>query len=336
MSLHLTSNRRMIELLEQLVNIPSVSGHEKDVGRFLIDYLQNLSFSVSRQAVDSDRFNVLATTGTAPHVLLCTHIDTVAPFFPFRRQGEICYGRGVCDAKGQIVAMLSAGQQLRSNGIDNFAFLFVVDEENVSAGAKKAAALDLDSSYVIIGEPTQNKMVSGQKGVLVYRVKATGTGGHSSQPERGISAIHQLIQFLQTWINKDWGESAEFGHSRVNVGRISGGSGNNVLAHDAAAEGIFRVATSLIDIHKKMQPIPQNIQIEILSEYEPQCFHTLPGFETTTVGFGTDAAYLRNLGDMLLLGPGSIHYAHCLDEQITKQELEKAATLYVDMVKQLV
>lgn len=326
----------MIELLEQLVNIPSVSGYERDVGQFLVDYLKKCSFSVFRQAVDGDRFNVIATTGATPRVLFCTHMDTVAPYFPYKQQGDTCFGRGVCDAKGQIVTMLAAGERLRKSGIDNFCFLFVVDEENVSAGAKKAAELDVNSSYVIIGEPTENKLVVAQKGILVYRISATGTGGHSSQPERGRSAIHELIQFLQTWIKKDWGKSSDFGHSLVNVGRISGGSGNNVLAHEATAEGIFRIATSLSDIHNRMQPIPDNIKVEILSEYEPQRFLKLPDFETTTVGFGTDAAYLRSLGDMLLLGPGSIHHAHRLDEQITTQELEKAVTLYVEMVKRLV
>lgn len=121
-----------------------------------------------------------------------------------------------------------------------------------------------------------------------------------------------------------------------NIGKIGGGCGMNVFAPYAEAEGIFRVTTSLSDLHEKMcAQQDQDIIIDILSECEPQRLYELPDFETTTVSFGTDAAYLRPLGDILLLGPGSIRHAHSDHEQITIQELHQAVNYYVRMVNEL-
>ena len=98
----------MINFLEQLVNIASPSGQERQVGEFLADRLKEFGFTVTRQPVDGDRFNILATTTHDPSILLCSHMDTVSPHIAFERRDDTVWGRGCCDAKGQITVMLTA------------------------------------------------------------------------------------------------------------------------------------------------------------------------------------------------------------------------------------
>jgi acetylornithine deacetylase len=326
----------MIKLLEKLVNISSISGNEQEVCRYLFHYLQDNGYETEQQPVARDSFNVLAGNGNRPRVILCSHMDTVAPFLPFRKQGDLIHGRGACDAKGQIVAMISAAARLSAENIQDFGLLFVVGEESTSCGAKKAAQFDLGSEFVIIGEPTDNKLAIGQKGVLAFELSAKGTGGHSSLPDLGESAVHKLLDVLYKWKELDWGADDVLGKSLINFGEISGGVGMNVLAPDATARGMFRIATSLSDIHEKIDAtLPKDVQLRILSESGPQHMLTLPGFETQVVGFGTDAAHLRPMGDIILYGPGSIRVAHRDNEHIRISELEQAVDDYVKIVKSL-
>src|SRR4051812_17286347 len=126
----------MFELTKQLMAIPSVTGTEKEVGDFLARELTSRGYSVEKQTVEGDRSNVLAMAGTSPKVMFCTHIDTVPPVLPIREENGYLYGRGACDTKGIIAAMLEAGDRLRKGGITSFGYLLVVGEEVNSIGAK--------------------------------------------------------------------------------------------------------------------------------------------------------------------------------------------------------
>lgn len=326
----------MIDLLKDLINISSISGNEAKVGQYLVRLFQSRNYLTMTQPVEGDRFNVLATSGEQAKVLLCSHMDTVAPFIPFSEKNGIIYGRGACDAKGQLVALFMALERLRAEGIKNVGLLAVVGEETNSGGAKKAAELTLGSEYVVVGEPTDNMLAIGQKGVLVFKLTAHGTGGHSSLPELGESAVHKLLDVTSQWIRDEWGEDEVLGKSLVNIGMFNGGVGMNVLAPEATAEGIFRVAVSteaILDNMKKS--LPDDIRLEIKSMSGPQHMVEIPGFDTKIVGFGTDAAYLRPLGDIVLYGPGSITVAHRDDEQVRVKDLERAVDDYVRIVKYL-
>lgn len=326
----------MIDLLKDLMNISSISGNEATVGHFLVKLFQDCGYLTTTQPVEDNNFNVLATCGAQTKVLLCTHMDTVAPFIPFSYENGIVYGRGACDAKGQIVAMFEALERLRAEDIRNVGLLIVVGEETNSGGAKKAAKLSVGSEYVIVGEPTDNKLAIGQKGVMVFKLTAYGSGGHSSLPELGESAVHKLLNVTSRWIHDEWGEDPVLGKSLVNIGMFNGGVGMNVLAPEATAEGIFRVAVSVDEILNKMKAtLPDDIELEIKSISGPQRMVEIPGFETKVVGFGTDAAHLRPLGDIVLYGPGSITVAHRDDEQIRVKDMQRAVYDYMRIVKYL-
>ena len=129
----------VLELTRELVHIPSVTGDEAEVGRFLARRLESLHYRVEVQEVEPGRANIFATHPTAsPRVVFSTHMDTVPPHIPLREDDEYIYGRGACDAKGIIAAQIAAAEQLRATGIREIGLLFVVDEEAGSAGARAA------------------------------------------------------------------------------------------------------------------------------------------------------------------------------------------------------
>src|SRR5687767_10707614 len=98
-----------IQLARQLIDIPSISGDEGAIGDFLDGFLKERGFATRRQEISPGRFNLLATTSARPRVILCSHIDTVPPFFASSDAGDAISGRGACDTKGIIAAMLAAG-----------------------------------------------------------------------------------------------------------------------------------------------------------------------------------------------------------------------------------
>src|SRR6266853_6939094 len=146
----------VFELTRALVDIDSVTPNEEQVGLFLFDYLSPLAErtggQVERIEVEPHRYNVLACWD-APVVTLSTHMDTVPPFFASREDGEFIWGRGACDAKGIIAAMIAAAEKLLAAGKKNFGLIFVVGEEVNGAGALVAARNPRGSRYLINGEP---------------------------------------------------------------------------------------------------------------------------------------------------------------------------------------
>ena len=93
---------------------------------------------MTRQPVSGDRFNVFATLGDEPRVVLSTHYDCVPPFYESRVEGGVLIGRGVCDAKGILAAQVAAAERLRQRGETRVGLLFVVGEERGSDGARVA------------------------------------------------------------------------------------------------------------------------------------------------------------------------------------------------------
>ena len=325
----------VIELTRSLVEIPSVTGEERLAGEFLFDFLQDQGWICDRQEVAADRFNVVARRGR-PEIILSTHMDTVPPFFGFREDEEFVYGRGVCDAKGIIATMICAAQELVAEGETDLGLLFVVGEETDSAGAKKARDLDLDCSFVIDGEPTDNKLVVGHKGMLYARIKTTGVTAHSAYPEQGESAIDKLLDLLERLRALEFPHDPHLGETYVNVGTIHGGRAPNVIPDAAEAEILIRTVTSsarYVEILQGLSAVEDSVKVVATSE--PQVMESAEGFPTKVVGYGTDVPSLRSLGKPLLVGPGSILEAHTAQEKVAKQELRDGIGLYKQLIRLL-
>lgn len=322
--------KRITSLLEELVNIESITGNEPDLVEFLSRRLEGAGYRITRQEITSGRHNLLAVKGT-PRILFCTHTDTVAPFLPFSSDGKILRGRGACDAKGSMATMLLAGEKLASEGREDIGFLFVAGEETSSDGAKKAGELGLDTEYIILGEPTDNRIASSQKGTLVFRVEIKGQAGHSALPFSGRSAVHKMAAVVKGWLDADWGSDPSRGENTLNIGTVRGGMAPNVIAPGCVAEGIFRVATSVEEVRRiMMRDIERDsdIEVTILSSSEPLDLTGVPGLEHTVVSFGSDAPYLSGISRVIMCGPGSIRFAHSEDEQISIGELLEGVEVY--------
>ena len=323
------------ELTKHLMSIPSVSGTEGKIGEFLLSHLATLGYNVQRQDVAPDRFNVMAFAGDA-HIILCTHIDTVPPVLPIREDNDFLYGRGACDTKGIIAAMLEAGERLRTGGITNFGYLFVVAEETDSSGAKAANTLKWNTKYTIVGEPTQNQLARAQKGALIANLAVTGRAAHSGYPELGVSAIDNLLKVLAEARNTDWGNDPVLGKGTFNIGVLQGGQRANIVAAQANASIMIRTVAPRVEIEEKMRKIVGNrATMDVISASDPQILHVVEGFPTTVVSFASDVPHLDKLGKRLMIGPGSIHDAHTADEKIGKSELLDGVDLYERLVRKL-
>jgi len=328
-------------LTRELVDIPSVTENERSVAEYVERCLQQMaagtSGSVERMEVSPQRFNVLACWGQ-PRATLSTHMDTVPPFFGSREDEERIWGRGACDAKGIMAAMMCAAEQLLEENISGFALLFVVGEERNSAGADVAAKHGRQSQFVINGEPTENKLAVGSKGALRYELVAHGRMAHSAYPELGESAIDKLLEALAAIRSLPMPRDAELGASTLNIGTIAGGRAPNVIADQARAEVLVRLVDDGAETRAAIEKVAAAAGVEaneVLCVPAVQ-LETLAGFATTVVSFTTDIpAFAGSWGKPFLIGPGSIHHAHTDAEHIRKRELAEAITIYKNMVKQL-
>ncbi len=330
----------LFELTRALVDIESTTNQEKNVGDYLFAHLSALAARsngrVERMPAEPNRDNLFACWGE-PAVTLSTHMDTVPPFFASREDDEFVFGRGACDAKGIIAAMIAAAEKLLAAGTRNFGLLFLVGEERNSAGAKVAAKNPRGSRFLINGEPTENRLAVGSKGALRYEISTHGKLAHSAHPELGRSAIHALLDVLQEIRKIPLPQDGLLGSSSLNIGTIGGGRAPNVVADHAEAEIMFRTVGDA-------SALRQAVASAVAGRGEArEVLHTpaihlnkFEGLPTTVVAFTTDIPTFNGTwGEPFLIGPGSIHVAHTAEEHVAKKELSEAVEIYARMTMQL-
>ena len=334
--------REAVDLTRALVDIDSTTGREGECGRWLADHLRSLGYTVLEQPVEGDRFNVLATLDR-PRVTFSTHFDCVPPFFPSRVEGDRLFGRGACDAKGILAAQVVAAQRLKQAGIRDVGLLFVVGEERGSDGALAANTLAAETlqaragepSYLINGEPTDNRLGIATRGVWRIKLKAKGRAAHSSHPEQGESAIEKLLDALVTLRQISLPTDDLLGRTNYSVGLIAGGVAPNVIPPSAEAEIVFRSVGPGSGIRAALRPLEASVAIEDVLEVPPVKMHVVPGFDAAVFAYTTDVPLLPAWGPPLLYGPGSILLAHTADEHILVGDLERASQDYEKLARTL-
>ncbi len=318
-----------------MVDIDSTTGSEGDVARFVAEYLRGQGADVALAEAAPGRPNVYARWGN-PVVVLSTHLDTVPPFIPSSEDDAAIHGRGSCDAKGILAAMVKAAENLRAEGRSDFGLLFLVGEERDSTGAQFANLTPPGSRFLINGEPTENQLALGSKGTLRMVFEARGKMAHSAYPHLGESAIEKLLTALVNLRGIEWPSDQLFGPTTYNVGTITGGRAPNVIPDMARAEVMFRLVSGGAPIRRAIDKATAGlVEIEYVLEVPPVRLGSLEGFPTTVVSFTTDIPSLTAWGKPYLLGPGSISVAHTEREHVPKKELEQAVILYSQMVKTL-
>ena len=330
----------VFEITRALIDIESITPNEEKIGDWLYSYVQPLAErfggTVEKIEVEPGRNNVWARWGT-PEVVFSTHMDTVPPFIPSREDDEFIWGRGACDTHGLCAAMLKAVEALLEEGVRDLGLLLVIGEEVDGRGAQFANRNPPEGvRYLINGEPTENKLALGSKGTVRLEIEARGKAAHSAYPELGDSAIHKLLDNLESLRRVEWPAHPVLGPSTLNIGVISGGPAANIIADHAAASVVIRVVDDLEDL-KRLAFAALDDRVTATISTETPAIHMAPveGFETSIVKYTTDIPKLSRWGQPLLLGPGTIHVAHTLEERVPKRELVEAVDLYRKLAKQL-
>ena len=350
------------KFFKELLAIDSTSGKEREVAEWLRRTLEAPCIDV--QEVGDGTLNLFLKWGT-PRVVFCTHMDTVPPYIPpemrffgtqvpqndntaqtdntgichsERSEESVITGRGSCDAKGQLFAMYTACKELEARGFTDFGLLLLSGEETGSWGAKAFARTDFRAPFLIVGEPTENKMVSASKGTKSYDLTFHGEAFHSGYPQYGVSAVELFNEFYNQLKATDFGTDPLLGETSWNVGLLRSDNPQNILSPELGCRLYFRT-TFVSDgpVQDWMAALPGRMAVSVAARGgdAPARYVTLPGFESAPVAFGSDAPHLTGFGHKIICGPGTVRVAHRPDEHILVAELEKAVKQYIQMYKAL-
>ena len=313
------------ELTKELLKIPSPSGEEKEIGNYLVNRLKT-NFEVTTQKVDNN-FNIFAIKGN-PKLVLQTHIDTVPKQLELKEDVGFVYGRGACDTKGIIACMVLAAEEAVKVGKTYFGLVFTVCEETNFAGIKQAVT-QLDPELVIVGEPTDFKVVYGQKGIFSFKIECKGKSAHSAMPEKGDSAIIKLLDELDR-IRKIKLPENELGKTTLNIGTIKGGTVNNVIPDYAEADISVRTTVSAEEI-KELLGIKEAVSLDPTIITDQELLDKF-SYDKITVPYFTEMYFWKKA---IVFGPGKIEFAHSDDEKISKTDLERGKEEYLQIINLL-
>lgn len=331
-----------LPLLKDLIAIPSVNPMGRDVSGpefyegkvtdYLKAYLSRLNVPFEVVEVAPGRANVLArldAPGSARTVLLDAHQDTVPvdgmtipPFEPTERDGRV-YGRGSCDVKGGLAAMLAAFTRLatdRPAGMPNVVLSCSCDEEATSLGINHlvgswtgtAPAYSLcpqRPDAAIVAEPTELDIVVAHRGATRWKLQTVGRACHSSRPSEGINAIYRMMKVVDSleqfaaWLPGSRPAHPLCGPATLSVGLISGGSSVNVVPDSC-----------VIEIDRRVIPGEENmsVQTEIVeylrARHDFEILHGTPYCTSPALGDDLNGALARQLSDAIsaVVGPRKI------------------------------
>lgn len=365
------------KLLSELIALPSVNPAflpagdmrtgEQRVADFLAAVVARAGLDVEFQEVLPGRANLIARLRPvgkiSQTILLAPHLDTVPPasekqFVP-QRKGDRLYGRGACDTKGSIAAMLSAmfavtksKQRPRETEI---IFAGLVDEENAQAGSRALAAGKLKANLAIVGEPTNLNVVTAHKGNVWFQLETRGKSAHGSRPETGDNAVHSMARIVDVLETKYAAQVRKrhrhplLGHATVNVGTICGGTQPNIVPDSCVitvdrrtlpGETENSVKREMADFlaHEKLQatfrtarmapclPMETDANLPLVRQF----LHSAGQRKPAGVHFFCDAAILAEGGiPSVVFGPDDISQAHTADEWISLRSLERAKEMLV-------
>lgn len=366
--------------LTDLIALPSINpafvaaGHpragEHLVADFLLATMARAGLDVERREVFPNRHNVLGylrPRGKATsRILLAPHMDTVGgrdeQFTPTKKNGRI-HGRGACDTKGSVAAMLTAlltvansPQRPRQTEI---VFVGFVDEEDAQSGSRALVKDGFKANLAIVGEPTELRCVTAHKGDLWLKVETKGKAAHGAKPHLGKNAVHAMTGIVN-WLEEDYARDLRkrkhplLGSPTVNVGSIRGGTQPNVVPDHCEisidrrtipgeSEGaVVREISKFIKtvpgarlLNSKCNecwPMETNIRDPLVQRF----MQTVGQRKPLGVDFFCDGAVLSAGGiPSVVFGPGNIAQAHTSDEWISLASLEGAVGILTRFLQSL-
>ncbi len=354
---------------------PSTPGRrlfgEKDVAEFVAAKAAQAGLEIEFQKVLPGRSNVLVRLlpkrEIKQTILLAPHLDTVgaddAQFVP-QWQNHRLYGRGACDTKGSVAAMLTALCELAESPArppaTQIVFAGLVDEEHAQAGSRALAAGGFAAHLAIVGEPTRLRVVTAHKGSLWLRLDTRGKAAHGATPQRGRNAIREMARVVDL-LESEYAAQLRrrhhqlLGPATVNVGQIAGGTQPNIVPAACVITVDRRTLPGESDagvcreIAARLRQENLRAKISKLKLAPAPALETSPGLPLVRRFFATvgqtrpagvdyfcDAAVLSAGGmPAVVFGPGDIAQAHTADEWISLAQLEGAKNLLLKFLKSL-
>lgn len=310
-----------------ILEIDSTSGRERALAEWLLAHIE--APRAESFEVGDGTLNLLFSWGR-PGLVFCTHLDTVPPYIAPSFDGESVHGRGSCDAKGQLYAMYRACRRIAADGGSGFGLLLLSGEETGSFGAKAFSRSGFSAPYLVIGEPTDNCMVSASKGTRSFDLRFTGKAFHSGYPECGRSAVEMFVDFMNRLHAEAFPPDAELGETTFNVGQLRSDNPQNILSPSLECRLYFRTTFASMERVDAFMAACAGPELTVAARGgdDPAAYMTLPGFRTKAVSFGSDAPHLKNFTHKMICGPGSIKVAHRDDECVSLAEIDEAVENY--------
>ena len=370
----------VVDLVRELVGVPSCNPDspagtthtgEAVIAGWLERFLRDAGAHVVLEEIRPGRPNLIARFAPVdgrPRVLLGPHLDTVGvdgmtidPFSAELRDGRI-WGRGTCDTKGPMAAMLCGWLEHAGPfedapvAVDFVAFM---GEESGQWGSREFARRHgHDYRFAIVGEPTSMRTVRATKGSLWATLRARGKATHSSQPHRGENAALKLARAVIA-LDARLGEALGafphplMGAPTANIGTFHSGTRPNIVPDLGEAEIDIRTTPELEAAGGGLQLLKEMIAtlalpIELVNPHENPPMETptdhpdvellaAHGCDPTWAPWFSDAAHLSAGGlPSVCLGPGHIDQAHTADEFIEVAALEDGAARFSDIIKSLI
>ncbi len=349
-----------IEFLETAV---ATASHESvaEMRSVLVETIDSMGVT---PRVD-DAGNVLARRGDGdPTIALNTHIDTVPPHLPFEREGDRIEGRGSCDAKGPLSALLTAF--FEGEPTDGSLLLAVTpDEEGDSRGA---AALDIDADAVIVGEPTGLDVCTAARGRFQGTIRIGGTSGHAANPGAGansISGAAQVIAGIDSF-DAEYGPSPHprLGPPTLTPTLIEGGEASNRIPAETTitfdrrsvppedADRFFELLEShlgeLVADTIDVTVVPAARETPFLEAFETaveapvvEALRRAGAGEPSAFGAATEASYFADLAPTVVFGPGVLAddngpVAHSEREYVREEDVRRAGAILTRALDELV
>jgi acetylornithine deacetylase/succinyl-diaminopimelate desuccinylase-like protein len=287
----------------------------------------------------------------APH-LDTVGVDTAERFRPILREGRL-HGRGACDTKGSVAAMLSAvlrvARSKRRPASTEIVFAGLVDEEHYQMGSRMLAKRGFTADLAIVGEPTNLRVVTAHKGNVWLRIETRGRAAHGSRPDLGRNAIVEMAQIVEL-LEGTYATGLKsrrhplLGHPTVNVGTIHGGKQPNIVPDQCVIsvdrrtlpdETFALVKKELMSLFRWAGVKARLVTLRVVPcpglETSPQLplvrdlLRAAGRRQTEGVDYFCDAAVLANAGiPSVVFGPGDIAQAHTRDEWVAVRQVESA------------